>query len=142
MKRTILLFPIILFALSASVQALSWAYPFVVWDGSVYEVLEEKVPERQIGKSIGKVETIPDDMTGDHYGNASNAYPIGTKYFKIKGLSTDRSIAVVIAEKEWQKAVYVHEAPFHWRDVVPYIIPVLVVIVIGIFAVFYLKKRK
>lgn len=28
---------------SSTVQALSWAIPFVVWDGKVYEVKQEEI---------------------------------------------------------------------------------------------------
>ncbi len=52
---------------TSSVQALSWAYPFVVWNGNVYEVKEEKVLESEIGKSIGEVKTRPNNMTGNYY---------------------------------------------------------------------------
>jgi hypothetical protein len=142
MKRSLLLFPCVLIVFAASAQALSWAYPFVVWDGNVYEVTEEKVPESQIEKKIGEVETRPDDMTGDYYGNASNEYPIGTKYFEIKDLPADEGIAVEIAENEWQKAVFAHEAPFHWMDAVPYILLSALLLAAAIAIAIYLKKRK
>lgn len=52
----------------SSVQALSWAYPFVVWNGRVYEVkLEETGEDNKIGKMIGEVKTKPDEMTGEYY---------------------------------------------------------------------------
>jgi hypothetical protein len=142
MKRPLLLFPFILIVFTASAQALSWAYPFVVWDGKVYEVTEEMVPESQIGEEIGEVETLPNDMTGNYYGNASNAYPIGTKYFTIKDLPADKGLAVEAADQEWKKAVFAHEAPFHWMDVVPYIISAIALIAIVIVAAIYFKRRK
>lgn len=81
MKRITLLCLLFIFMISSPFQALSWAYPFVVWEGKVYEVKqEEMITDRVIGKTIGEVETKPDDMTGDYYGDASNYYPKGTKY--------------------------------------------------------------
>ncbi|MGD6855838.1 hypothetical protein ACQCVO_12245 [Bacillus infantis] len=103
---------------------------------------DENVPESQIGENIGEVETRPHDMTGDYYGNASNEYQIGTKYFEIKDLPTDEGIAVEIADSAWQKAVFAHEAPSHWMDVVPYVLLTLLLLAAAIAIAFYLKKRK
>ncbi|QDQ03457.1 hypothetical protein FOH38_19025 [Lysinibacillus fusiformis] len=141
MKRAILFF-VFIFAFTSSVQALDWAYPFVVWNGNVYEVKEEKVVERQIGEVIGEVKTRPNDMTGDYYGDASNAYPKGTKYFAINEVATETAIAVEIGENQWQKAVYVHEAPFHWMNVCTKILPVVILISLVTIIVLRLKKRK
>jgi hypothetical protein len=48
--------------ISSSVQALSWAYPFVVWKGKVYEVKQEDIiSDSEIGKKIGEVKTKPND---------------------------------------------------------------------------------
>src|SRR5690606_7458761 len=87
MKKTVLFLVLLFFISSSAVVALSWAYPFVVWNGNVYEVLDESVLEDEIGKKIGKVKTKPNGMRGRYYGDASNAYPKGTKYFEIKGIS-------------------------------------------------------
>ena len=106
---------ILIFSISA--QALSWAYPFVVWKGKVYEVKrEEIIVNSKIGKRIGKVKTKPNDMTGDYYGDASNYYPKGTEYYEIKGTSTSAAIAVK-DDNQWVKAVYVHKAPFHIMNI-------------------------
>jgi hypothetical protein len=57
-------------------SATSWAYPFVVYEGYIYVVSEERVGEEEVEKEIGSVghysdmETLP--------GSFSNAYPIGT----------------------------------------------------------------
>ncbi|MFJ8262772.1 hypothetical protein ACIQ4I_12590 [Rummeliibacillus sp. NPDC094406] len=89
-----LLFMIIFFLLfTTSVNALKWAYPFVSWDGYVYQVLDERIPDDKIGKEIGEVDTIPDEI-GDFNGNASNRYDIGTKYYQIVGKKTSNAIAV------------------------------------------------
>lgn len=117
MKRITLLLLILIFAIVPSAQALTWAYGFVVWDGNVYEVKEEEIlPDNDIGKVIGEVKTQANDMTGNHYGNASNYYPKGTKYYEIAGTSTSEAIAVEV-ENHWLKAVYVHRAPFHIMNV-------------------------
>jgi len=128
---------LLIFMMSSSVQALSWAYPFVVWKGKVYEVKqEETIQDNEIGKIIGKVKTQPNDMTGNYYGNASNYYPKGTKYYEIKGESTSTAIAVK-EDNKWVKAVYVHKAPFHVMNVLSNflflsVIAIISLIIIGV----------
>lgn len=117
MKKITLLSLLLVFMISSSVQALSWAITFVVWEGNVYEVKHEEIIENsEIGKIIGEVKTKSDDMTGDYYGNASNFYPIGTKYYEIKGIPTSNTIAIK-EDNQWVKAVYVYKAPFHIKNV-------------------------
>ncbi|MET3699711.1 hypothetical protein SAMN05877753_10179 [Bacillus oleivorans] len=137
-KISLLIFLLTLF-IHSSGQALTWAYPFVVWDRNVYEVTEEKVPRQEIEKYIGKVKSRADDMTGEYYGNASNAYPIGTKYYKIKGISTESAIAVEVHENDWLKAEYEHDAPFHWIDYVK--LTLFIIFICGFIAVMVTKKR-
>ncbi|CAH0344046.1 hypothetical protein [Bacillus sp. CECT 9360] len=145
MKKISLFFVLFTFMISSSVQALSWAYLFVVWEGKVYEVKQEEiVANSEIGKSIGEVRTIPDDMTGDYYGNASNYYPKGTKYYEIMGTSTSSAIAVK-EDNQWVKAVFVHKAPFHIMNIFSnvfslVVIGVILFIVIG--AIIRTKKSK
>ncbi len=123
--------------MSSSVHALSWAYPFVVWEGKVYEVKrEEMIADSKIGKSIGEVRTKPKEMTGNYYGDASNYYPKGTKYYEIKGISNTSAIAVE-KDKQWVKAVYVHKAPFHIMNIFSsnlffILVGAIVLIVVGI----------
>jgi hypothetical protein len=95
----------------------------VVWKGNVFRVTDEKITSSQIKKTIGGVETKPDEMTGNYYGNASNAYPIGTGYYEIIGVPYDTAIAVRIENRKWLKAVYAHEAPFHLMNYIskPYL---------------------
>ena len=138
--KTVLFFILFIFSFTSSVQALSWAYSFAVWNGNVYEVTEENVLESEIGKVIGEVKTKPNEMTGNYYGNASNSYPKGTKYYEIKGTSTESAIAVEVEEKQWVKAVYVHEAPFHWMDLVTKVLPFLILIAIVVFIISRMKK--
>lgn len=115
---------------TSSAQALSWAYSFVVWNGNVYEMTDEIVVENEIGEHIGEVKTTPNDMTGEYRGNASNEFPKGTKYYEINNVSTEIAIAVEIKENKFKKATYVHEAPFHWLEIVPYLILIVMVTVI------------
>jgi hypothetical protein len=132
----------LLLLVSFPVEALSWAYPFVVWNGNVYEVKDERVTPSAIGKNIGEVETKPDEMTGEYYGNASNVYPEGTKYYEIKGVSTSEAIAVEIASKRWVRAVYVHDAPFHIMNglTLPFAIAVAAAASVGV--IFIVRRRR
>ncbi|MDN4607674.1 hypothetical protein [Sporosarcina highlanderae] len=141
MKKSILCLLIILLT-NSSVQALSWAYPFVVWKGKVYEVTEEKVNTSLIGRKIGEVKTKPHEMTGSHYGNASNYFPIGTEYFEISGISTKTAIAVQAGEGEWVKAVFTGKTSFHWMDLFNNIFPALILLVIVLFFVRQSSKLK
>ncbi|MBS4174674.1 hypothetical protein [Bacillus sp. FJAT-49736] len=78
-----------------------WAYPFVVWNGYIYVVNDEKVKE--IGKEIGHV-TKYSDREGTYSGNFSNSYKKGTKYYSIKGINTDEAIAVQDGNGKYVKA--------------------------------------
>ncbi len=145
MKRITLLSLLLVFMISSNVQALSWAFSFVVWNGKVYEVKhEEIIADSEIGKVIGKVKTKPNEMTGSYYGNTSNYYPRGTKYYEIKGTSTSAKIAVK-EDHQWVKAVYVHKAPFHIMNVfsnIYYIFAVVIIALIVVVIVFLIKKSK
>lgn len=140
MKKTIMSLLIITLLTSSSAYSLSWAIKFVVWNGKLYEVTDEEVIDSLIGKRIGEVKTKPHDMTGSHYGNASNFYPIGTGYFEICGISTKKAIAVEDRAGKWVKAVYSHRAPFHWMNVFNGIFPFIVLFAIVLIFVF--RKRK
>ncbi|MEL3971414.1 hypothetical protein AAEO50_03900 [Rossellomorea oryzaecorticis] len=85
-------------------SATSWAYPFVVWDGYRFEVLDEYVEE--IDSEIGEVTSYSDMETLS--GNFSNEYIEGTKYYSIKGISTDEAIAVKTGS-QYKKAVRIGE---------------------------------
>ena len=131
------------FLISSTVQALSWAITFVVWEGKVYEVKQEELIENnEIGNIIGEVTTKPNDRTGSYYGNASNFYPIGTNYYQIKGTSTSNAIAIK-EEKQWVKAVYVRKAPFHIMNLLtqPFFVVVILLLVIS-GLIFRTKKSK
>ncbi|KKI90522.1 hypothetical protein WQ54_21505 [Bacillus sp. SA1-12] len=143
MKKTALLFIFFIFIFSSSVLALSWAYPFVVWNGKVYEVKQEVIEDSEIGKMIGEVRTTPHEITGNYYGNASNYYPKGTNYYEIKGTSTSSAIAIKNDHK-WVKAIYVQKAPFHIMNVLTNTCFISAVIIIALIAIviFQLKKSK
>lgn len=145
MKIITFLSLILVFLISSTVQAVSWAYPFVVWKGKVYEVKQEEIVEAaEIGKIIGKVRTKPNDMTGDYYGHASNYYPKGTQYYEIKGTSTSSAIAIK-ESNQWVKAVYVHKAPFHIMNILSDIFFISTVVIIALIVtvvIFRTKKAK
>lgn len=122
MKRGLVLFVICFTFFSSNAQALDWAYKFVAWEGGVYEVTEELVDASDIGEKIGGVKRMADDRTGSYYGDASNYYEKGTKYYAIKGMDSGNAIAVEEQEGIWLKAVYLNETPFHWMDILPYIL--------------------
>ncbi|WP_163537099.1 hypothetical protein [Gracilibacillus sp. YIM 98692] len=119
------------------VLGLSWAYPFVVYDGKVYQVTEEQVPIVQVEENIGRVTSKP-DRTGEYYGNASNKYPIDTKYFSISDIPVSEAIAVEEGNV-YVKAIYQHEAPFHWMNVFQYTVPILFFIVISM--IYFIRER-
>ncbi|SDN24029.1 hypothetical protein SAMN04488137_3708 [Fictibacillus solisalsi] len=91
---------------SKSLVSASWAYPFVVWDHYTYSISEEYVD--QVGKEIGEV-TKHSDQEGEYTGNFSNQYKKGTKYFEIKGVSTDKAIAVEEPGGKYIKAIREHK---------------------------------
>ncbi len=68
-----------------------WAYKFVVFNDFTYVISDENVTE--IDREIGTVTKYSDDE-GNYYGNFSNIYEKGTKYYSIKGISTKIAIAV------------------------------------------------
>ncbi|WP_235822738.1 hypothetical protein [Cytobacillus massiliigabonensis] len=123
-----------------SVQALDWAYPFVVWNGNVYEVTDEKVGD--IGDVIGKVRRGTNDMTGEYFGDASNMYPKGTKYYEVTGISPKIAIAVEVGENVWHKAVFIHKAPNYWMENVIIVLFFVVLIVGAIIIMLRINKKK
>lgn len=112
MKRNLSLLLFFLLIYNSNVQALDWAYWFVVHDGKVYEVKEqESISASDLGELIGEVETQADDYTGDYYGDASNYYKIGTRYFEITGVPIKNAIAVETGPNSYTEAVYIHDVP-------------------------------
>ncbi len=68
-----------------------WNSSFVVWDDYIYVMSNEYVTD--VESEIGKV-TKYSDKEGTYFGNFSNTYKKGTKYFSIAEISTDEAIAV------------------------------------------------
>lgn len=92
---------VILLFIPMTAGATSWVYHFVVWDGHIYKMTEEKVTS--IDNEIGAV-TKYSDME-QYEGNFSNTYPKGTKYFAIKGIDTEVAIAVQVDKGQYLKAI-------------------------------------
>ena len=97
------LVPIVLclLLLTGCSSSADWASSFVVWDGYIYRISDEYVEE--VDEEIGKV-TKYSDREGTYFGNFSNTYKKGTKYYSIKGVSTEEAIAVE-EEGEYKKAI-------------------------------------
>ena len=108
------------FFMSSSVAAFEWSYPFLVYDGRVYKVTNIEINPQELGKQIGEVKTKPYAKGNSdqqiYYGNASNAFAVGTPYYEILGTSTTQELAVKDEEK-WLLAVYEEKAPFHVMNV-------------------------
>lgn len=136
---------ILLIAVPTKVMA-DWAYFFVVWDGYVYVVQDQQVDENEIGKEIGHV-TRYSDREGSYSGNFSNAYSKGTKYYELKEVSTDESIAVEPSPGTYRLAEREH--PYggnryaFWDPSSPFfIVGVLFVAVFAVVVYFSVRERK
>lgn len=150
MKKIMVLSLFFVLVICSSVQA-GLQDAFVVWDGKVYEVKKEVTVEKSlIGKSIGKVKTKPywDNKSRTsletYYGNASNAFPIGTRYFEIKGISPSTAIAVKV-DNQWLKADYIYNAPYHIMNTLTnlfIIVPIVILPLILIGFIYRAKKLK
>jgi hypothetical protein len=141
MRKIALLSLLFILMFSISVHAIKWQYPFVVWKGKVYEVKQEEfISDSEIGKKIGEVKTKPNDI-GNYYGNASNFYPKGTKYYEIIGISTSKAIAVK-EDSQMVKAVFVQKAPFHIMNIIynPIFLTLLGVFILIIIRVIFSKR--
>lgn len=117
MKKHLLSIILFFSIMPLPVQASSFGTDLVVWKGNIYDVQEEiTLDDSQIGKKIGRVTTQIDELTGDYYGNASNVFPIGTKYFEILGISTSEAIAIEYGER-WIQATYISPSSAHIMNV-------------------------
>ncbi|RXJ04465.1 hypothetical protein DS745_03515 [Anaerobacillus alkaliphilus] len=117
--------------------ATSWAYPFVVWDGYIYVVTDEYVTE--IDRKIGKV-TKYSDMERLS-GNFSNAYKKGTKYYSIKGVSTDEAIAIQEKNGMYKKAIREAKDTYKGDDRGLPVQVFLVLFLITFIGIFFIKKK-
>lgn len=96
MKSRIVIKPVVLIAMFIYLLVptklfAEWAYLFVVYDGYTYVISDEFTTE--IDKKIGKV-TKYSDRAGTYYGNFSNKYKKGTRYYSIRGTRIEEAIAV------------------------------------------------
>jgi len=126
----------------------SWAFAFVVYDGSIYVTTDEHIDPEQIGSRIGAV-TKYSDQEGTYAGNFSNRYPKGTKYFAIAGINVKEAIAVKDDEGFYIKATYKGEyagaredmgVKRHWLNFSPYVAAALLVILIAYLLVRRIKR--
>lgn len=124
---------------SAKVFSTSWAYPFVVWNDSVYVVSEETVLD--VEKEIGKV-TKYSDME-QYSGNFSNVYPKGTKYYSIKGINTSVAIAVESSEGQYIKAYRQGEYTYKksYTEYIYYGLGVFAIVVVGLLIYSQLRRK-
>lgn len=107
----------------------------------------------EIDKEIGQV-TKYSDME-QYPGNFSNVYKKGTKYYSIKDISTDESIAVEDESGKYKKAVRekeytfggtieddskgtINEGKFNFSDIA---VNLLAILAIGIFVIFLIGKK-
>lgn len=90
-----------LLMLCVSTVSASWAYSFVVNDGRLFIISDEKVSEDLIGDVVGEV-TYHSTQEGSYNGNFSNHYEAGTQYYAIQGPE------VVKPEVSWQKLLSAH----------------------------------
>ncbi|GGB53912.1 hypothetical protein [Fictibacillus barbaricus] len=108
---------------------------------------------KEIDKEIGQVSKYSD--MEQYPGNFSNVYRKGTKYYSIKDISTDESIAVEDESGKYKKAVRekeytfdgtvednskgtINEGKFNFSDKD---IILLVLLTIGIFVIFFIAKK-
>lgn len=142
MKKIIWLLVLLLGTTPSVALALDWTYPFVVWNGNVYEVTEEEIVENDLGKVIGHVKRTANDRTGNYYGDASNSYPKGTQYYELNGISPESAIAVEVKDSQWVKAIYLHRVPFHWMNLFLKILLFFIVIFVGVTIAHSIKNKK
>ncbi|CDQ40878.1 MULTISPECIES: hypothetical protein [Virgibacillus] len=116
--------------------ATSWAYPFVVWDGSIYVVSDEYIT--QIHKEIGEV-TMYSDME-QYSGNFSNVYEKGTKYYSIEGISTDKAIAIQENNGKFKKAIREAAYPYEEISAAP-TIGLMILSLIILTSIYFVKNR-
>ena len=119
----------------------SWAYAFVVWDDYVYVITDEQVDG--VDKEIGHV-TKYSDREGTYSGNFSNAYPKGTKYYSIRGVSTDEAIAIQEGDGTYIKATRDGEYAGGLGNLSSpvFIGSILLVVIIAIVGINYFGKRR
>ncbi|MGN8644625.1 hypothetical protein ACTNEO_00895 [Gracilibacillus sp. HCP3S3_G5_1] len=129
---------LLLLIIPSTLFALSSNSPYVLLDGRVYEITDEQINHVLIGQSVGEVTTQADDRTTTYFGNASNHYSIGTKYFKIEGIDIAEAIAVE-EQAAYVKAEFSHRAPLHWRTIISYLTPIL--FLTGLIVIYRIREQ-
>ncbi|MBS4193581.1 hypothetical protein [Lederbergia citri] len=140
MKANILRSFIIVFILSfliAPNSKASWAYSFVVWDGYVYVVSDESV--ENIDKEIGHV-TKYSDKEGTYWGNFSNTFKKGTKYYSITDISTNEAIAVQTSDGTYIKAI--REGEFKSQLPLSTVIACIIFVFVLILGIIIFREKK
>ena len=129
----------LLFLLIAACPAIAgatkWVSSFVVWEGYQYTVQDEYIEESEIESEIGQVTSYSDMYPMG--GNFSNEFKKGSKYFSIKGVSTEESIAVEAGGGIYVRADRDGEYTFSESEgnkFQPLLIPVLVIIFVLLMA--------
>ncbi|WP_058308214.1 hypothetical protein [Gracilibacillus massiliensis] len=112
------------------ILATSWVYPFVVWEGYTYEVLDEKITD--VDEEIGSVTRYSDMET--YSGNFSNTYKKGTKYYAIQGIDTAKAIAVEVEDGIYKKAE--RRGPFVAEKQDPYIFVEKIIVTFFVLIIF------
>ncbi|MFF2910266.1 hypothetical protein [Paenibacillus sp. NPDC057934] len=81
------------------VSSQSWSFDKIItFNKTIYVGTEIKVASTDIEESIGEIKTYSDKESESSKDEFSNHYPVGTKLYKIKDLSTQTAIAVEINE--------------------------------------------
>lgn len=127
---------------SSSAAVASWAYSFVVNDGKIYVVSEDRVDQSTLGDVVGKV-TYHTDREGTYGGNFSNIYPKGTKYYAIQGITPESAIAVETQEG-YVMARYVGEyggSRVPWEIIKDWIAAGFILLIVVCVAAVVRKKR-
>lgn len=79
-----------------------WAINFVVWDGHLYEAIQQEV--EIVDNRLAEVEKYV-QKEGIYTGVFSNKYPKGTGLYKISGVDIKEAIAIEISEGKYIRAV-------------------------------------
>lgn len=106
MKKLILIFAVIftacvLASCNKTKTEVSFAYPFVIWNGKIYSVTSEKV--NSVENKIGSVKYYSTDETSSYKNDFSNYFKAGTTLYSIKNVNTDNAIAAETSNGRYKK---------------------------------------
>lgn len=83
-------------------KALS--FEFVSWEDEIYVVNDgEKVKKEEVGHRIGEVMEFVKPRVRNYQGTASNVFKKGTNLYEIKGIGTNKGIAIQKDDGEFIK---------------------------------------